>query len=411
MTHRCLCLLASWGLGIVLWAEAERSSSAHAHTPPAELQAWLAQTATPHRLPPGSYPLDHLVGVLPPHAPQFLATEVTNGTPLSLDVVTSPVFAVLVSDRVHQLNANGELSDTTRCGLELPFPGLSSTADRAGLKAVWNMLCRNRGGLFEVLGSTLRGSGPNPHRAISSNLRYGYGPQGVGSISQTLSPPEQKGNQSATWVPWRRDGDESLYLYQDEMRRVRRASTIRGDKFAGTNLTREQFYGWEGQFFVYDWTVLGERPVLAVIDSRQEFPRYLPLHRWVPDDHWALRSSLLLVGKRAHRQAGSGYVALWLDLATYEPLWGLYYRDDGTAHSLLVTTLKWNAEHKRHVMIGGSVVDLDTSGPPVAGTVYEVAFCRNVHQPAAFPADASSYSGLQLGKGPLNWREPPSGCR
>ena len=414
LPQQYLRLLISGLVGFVLWGGDARLSIAQApsaQVTPAELQTWLTQTATQRAPQPGSYPIEQLQHLLPPYASQLLATEAANGQPPLLDVVASQVFDVPVSPQQHQLTAKGELADTTRCGRELPFPALSPTADRAGLKAVWNLLCRNRAGTFDVLGATVRGSGPNPHRTMSNNLRYGYGPQGFGTLSVTVTPNDQKGNQSATWVPWARDEAESFYLYQVDTRRVREASTTRGEKFAGTYFVREQFYGWEGQFFVYDWTVLGERSVLAVIDSRWEFPRYLPVNHWFPDDQWMLRPSLVVVGKRAHSQAGSAYVALWLDTATFEPLWVVHYDESGAARSLLSHTLKWNATHRRHVTLSESTVDLDSTGAPVAGSVYEVAFCRNVHIPETLPADASTYSGHQLGKKTLSWAQPPPGCQ
>ena len=146
-------------------------------------------------LPPGSYAVGQLTAVLPPHAAQLLATEATNGTTPELDVVATRVYEVPISDHVHQLNPNGELDDTTRCGRELPFPGLEPTTDHAGLKAIWNLLCRNRGGSFEYLAHSMRGSGPNPHRPFIINGRYDYGPKGFASHALTLAPNEEKGNE------------------------------------------------------------------------------------------------------------------------------------------------------------------------------------------------------------------------
>ena len=187
MLYRSVRILISWYVGFVVWTAGEGSGNAQedgaqdvlGQAVPAELRTWLTQTATPPALPPGSYPAGQLVGVLPPHAPELLASEATNGTAPALNVVASRTYDILVSDSVHQLKPNGELDDTTHCGRELPFPGLSPSANRAGLKAVWNLLCRNRGGSFEYLGHTFRGSGPNPHRPLLINGWNGFGPQGV----------------------------------------------------------------------------------------------------------------------------------------------------------------------------------------------------------------------------------------
>ena len=177
----------------------------------------------------------------------------------------------------------------------------------------------------------------------------------------------------------------------------------------GTYFTRERSFGWDGQFYFYDWVMLGERPVLTVLDSRHEFPQYLPVNRWFPDDQWMLRPAFLVVGKRAHKQAGSGYVALWLDTATFEPLWTIYYTEAGTAHNIMGLTFKWSAQYQRHVTIGKSMVELDGNGVPVGGTVFEAKFCSILHHPDA-PADASVFNGRPMGTKTLRWSNLPAGC-
>ena len=198
---------------------------------PAELRTWLAQPA-PRTLPPGSYPVDQLFNVLPPHASQLLTTEATNGTAVTLDVVAPRVYEVPVSDRVHQLAPNGDLDDTTQCGHELPFPSLSASADRAGLKAIWNLFCRNQGGGFEYVAHGLRGSGPNPHRPFVINGRKATGPQGFGFHMMMLSPNDQKGTQMMGWTPWVREA-ESIYMYQVETRRRARGRVTAASAWRG----------------------------------------------------------------------------------------------------------------------------------------------------------------------------------
>ncbi len=86
MMYRGVRILISWWVGFVVWTggsgEAQEAGPQDVPGPavPAELRTWLTQTATPRALPPGSYPAEELVGVLPPHAPQLLASEATNGT-------------------------------------------------------------------------------------------------------------------------------------------------------------------------------------------------------------------------------------------------------------------------------------------------------------------------------------------
>jgi len=235
--YRGVRLLISWYVGLMVWTGGVETNAAQEppapealiEAAPAELRTWVAQTAPSRTLPPGSYPVDQLFDVLPPYIPQLFTTEVASGTVPALEVVASRVYEVPVSDRVHQLAANGDLDDTTRCGRELPFPSLSPSANRAGLKAIWNLLCRNRGGSFEYLAHDLRGSGPNPHRPLVINGRYGFGPEGFGLHANMLAPNDIKNNQMMAWLPWKRAKGESLYSYADEARRARHRPGIRGD--------------------------------------------------------------------------------------------------------------------------------------------------------------------------------------
>ena len=416
MMCRNMRILTSWCIGLIVWtggvgasfAQESPTPEALIQAAPAELQTWLAQSAL-QAFPPGSYPVDQLVSVLPPHTSQLLTTEATNGTAVTIEVVAPRVYAVPVSDRVHQLAANGDLDDTTQCGRELPFPGLSPSADRAGLKAVWNLLCRNQAGGFEYLAHGLRGSGPNPHRPFLINGRKAFGPQGFGFHMIMLSPNDQKGTQVMGWAPWTRAEAESIYMYQVETRRAREGGSSRGERMAGTYFTMEHGFGWESQYYMYDWVMLGEHPVLTVLDSRHTFPQYLPVNRWFPDDQWLLRPAFLVVGKRAHNRAGSGYVALWLDTTTFEPLWMLQYTEEGIAHNLTGVTFKWDAAYQRHVVIGESAVEIDAAGIPEGGTVFEAPFCSILHHPES-SADASAFAGQQLGKKPINWNQRPAGC-
>lgn len=407
---RAFCIGLMVGTASIANSFAQGSPTAQAliRAAPAELRGWLAKPA-PRALPAGTYPVDRLINVLPPHASKLLATEATKDRPLTLDIVFPQVYEVPISDRVNQLAANGDLVDTSRCGHELPFPGLSTNANRSGLKAVWNLLCRNQGGGFEYIAHDLRGSGPNPHRTFVINGRKATGPQGFGFHMQMLSPNDQKGNQIMGWTPWPRKA-ESLYMYQVETRRAREGTSNRGERMLGTYFTMEHAFGWEGQYYFYNWVMLGEHPILAALDSRHSSPQYLPVNRWFPDDQWQLRPAFLIVGQRAHNRAGSGYVALWLDTETFEPLWIVFYNEAGVAKNLTGLTFKWNTEYLRHVTLGESAVQFNENVVPIGGTVFEAPFCSVLHHPTMH-VDASVFSGKQLGEKPFNWNRRPAGCQ
>ncbi len=408
-------------LGLILWpgnifandqptsANPDLTAKIGVRVPP-EIQKWMDRTTSLSAIPSGSYPASRLLDYLPPHAPELLETDETGGTPLALEVADPQVFDVPVSERVHQLKPNGELDDTRECGRKLPFPALREDAPRAGLKAIWNLLCRNRGGgTFEYLAHGLRGSGPDPHRTYIINGRKGYGRHGIGLRMLFLAPGDQKDNEMMGWLPLARNQDESIYMYNMQMRRARRGSTNRADKMIGTFLKREQEWGWEAPYHVYNWQLLGTRPVLTVLNSQRTFPRYLSPHHWFPDDRWLVRSAFVVVGQRAHPGAGSEHVAIWLDNATFEPLWVVSYTVEGIAQDILGLIFKWNSKYRRHVVIGKSSVGFNDAGLPIGGTTLEARWCSIVHHPEEIPTPGM-FNGQLLGKTPFKWSKRPEDC-
>ena len=92
-------IILSWCVGLVLWTGGAAVSDAQEalapdvpiQAAPAELKTRIMQTTTPQDLPPGSYPADQLVNLLPPHAPQLLPTEATNGLVPTPDIIDSRI--------------------------------------------------------------------------------------------------------------------------------------------------------------------------------------------------------------------------------------------------------------------------------------------------------------------------------
>ena len=102
-------------------------------------------------------------------------------------------------------------------------------------------------------------------------------------------------------------------------------------------------------------------------------------------------------------------MALWLDTATFEPLWIVFYTEAGIVKNLTGLTFKWNTAYQRHVILGESAVQFDANRVPIGGTVFEAAFCSVLHHPKMH-VDASVFSGQQLGKKPFIWSRRPAGC-
>ena len=110
-----------------------------------------------------------------------------------------------------------------------------------------------------------------------------------------------------------------------------------------------------------------------------------------------LRPAFLVVGKRAHNGAGSGYVD------------GVLYSSEDPPERLSAKVqVEW-PECQRHATIGKSAFELSANGAPMTGTAFEASFCSILHHPDAV-ATPAVYNGQQVGKKPFNWSHRATGC-
>ena len=177
----------------------------------------------------------------------------------------------------------------------------------------------------------------------------------------------------------------------------------------GIFLKREQEWGWEAPYHVYNWELLGTRPVLTVLNSQRTFPRYLSPQHWFPDDRWLVRSAFVVVGQRARPGAGSEHVTIWLDNATFEPLWVVSSTVEGIAQDILGLIFKWNSKYRRHVVIGKSSVGFNDAGLPIGRTTLEARRCSIVHHPEEIRTPGM-FNGQLLSKTPFKWSKRPENC-
>ena len=81
--------------------------------------------------------------------------------------------------------------------------------------------------------------------------------------------------------------DDQVNTYLPTERRVRRVSAQeRADSFMGSNGTLDDFEGFSGRVLDYRWTYLGRKPILYVVDSKQEAQRTFGPFSRLTNDRW-----------------------------------------------------------------------------------------------------------------------------
>jgi hypothetical protein len=84
--------------------------------------------------------------------------------------------------------------------------------------------------------------------------------------------------------------EDQVNSYLPTERRVRRLSAQeRADSFLGSDYTFDDFEGFSGRVMDYDWHLVGEKSILAVVDSKHERVHVFGPQSRIPDDHWQLR--------------------------------------------------------------------------------------------------------------------------
>ena len=90
------------------------------------------------------------------------------------------------------------------------------------------------------------------------------------------------------------EGDQ-VNSYLPTERRVRRLSSReRADAWFGSEMTLDDFEGFSGRVLDYNWTLLGEKSILAVADVEQDVLNYYGPMSNLPHDRWQLRDCYVL---------------------------------------------------------------------------------------------------------------------
>ena len=104
---------------------------------------------------------------------------------------------------------------------------------------------------------------------------------------------------------------DQVYSYLPKERRVRRLSAReRADSFMGTEYSLDDFDGFSGRVLDYNWTLLGEKSILAVADSKHQVAQFFGPSSSIPHDRWQLRDCYVV--EAVPTWAGHPYAARFM---------------------------------------------------------------------------------------------------
>jgi len=142
-----------------------------------------------------------------------------------------------------------------------------------------------------------------------------------------LSPFNVKGTKFVVERMIDPQADDLVNTYLPTERRVRRFSAKeRSDSFMGSNGTFDDIEGFSGRVLDYTWEYLGEKRILATVDSRQtkNVAWYGP-HSRFPDDLWQVRDTYVVKADPVWLGNPVKSRIMFIDKETFNISWGLIF--------------------------------------------------------------------------------------
>ena len=188
----------------------------------------------------------------------------------------------------------------------LPFPLIDPADPQAGLKMGWNLRFRERADIVQSWGTTslLNSSGGVERSTTSLYTRmYGmYRPDPKHNVAEwaedgvlykdysiTLRPTDMEGTQSMGIRYSQDTKEDDRWIYDPKTRRTRKIVSNPYDASQGLTFLSEEFSGFEGHVYAYDWHFVGDKVVLAPGIVRGEAVRLGGTCNCYPVDPWELR--------------------------------------------------------------------------------------------------------------------------
>jgi hypothetical protein len=228
----------------------------------------------------------------------------------------------------------------------LPFPLVDPADPQVGLKLGWNLRYRERADIVQSWGTTsLVNSTGGVMRSTSSLYMRMYGmyrsdparniaewtENGIlyKDYSMTLRPTDMEGTQSMG-IRYNQDTTEDdRWIYDPKTRRTRKIVYNPYDASQGLTFLSEEFSGFDGHVYAYDWHFVEDRVILAPGVVKAEAARLGGTCNCYPVDPWELR--WVRVVDLTPRVANHPYGRrrLYVDRQHYSPLFSVIFDKEG----------------------------------------------------------------------------------
>jgi hypothetical protein len=177
---------------------------------------------------------------------------------------------------------------------------------------------------------------------------------------------------------------DDAWVYDPRERRVRRISVeVKSDSLEGSDTTAEDFNTFSGRMVQWNWHFLGWKDMLAVTDSKYDYPKYFGPNGEVPNDVWSLRRCAVV--ERTPKIPNHPYssVVMFWDAETWHAYLGIAFDRNKRLYKLWTFQTAWSEDVKAYPEINHGIE------APVLHSIVVTDFSLN--RATIFPAYGAGY--------------------
>jgi len=179
-----------------------------------------------------------------------------------------------------------------------------------------------------------------------------------------LEPFDVKGTTFVIERPLDAHEEDQVNSYLPTERRVRRLSAQeRADVFMGSDMTIDDFEGYSGRVLDFEWTYLGQRDVLSVVNARSPQQQMFGPSSRVPDDRWQVRRCHAVELKPKFAAHPYSSKIIFFDVETMNSPVAIAINRDGHVWRI------FSALYTLPIQAAGGVEALETSVPRWTATI------------------------------------------
>ena len=143
--------------------------------------------------------------------------------------------------------------------------------------------------------------------------------------------------------------NDDTWVYVPTLRRVRRISTAqRTDAISGTDFTMDDLRSFNGIVPQYEWTCLGEKRIIAPMNTTQKGYPYEKDHNFGPyglsfaNVKWELRNAWAINMKPKNADHPYHHKVIYIDKQTYAPLYSFAYDQKNELWKIITHNHRWS---------------------------------------------------------------------